>query len=140
MTAIIFAAVVLCLIFFQKELLLVSYDREMALSLGKNIYVWDGLLFVIIGLSISLAVLSVGPAVTFGFLILPPLIVRNFVRTMRQFCVAASLLGGISSVIGFWIAYKYDLPVGPTDIALLGVIYAVAFAFGKSADLIRPRA
>ncbi|HVK58618.1 MAG TPA: metal ABC transporter permease [Candidatus Kapabacteria bacterium] len=140
LTAIIFAAVVLCLIFFQKELLLVSYDREMALSLGKNIYVWDGLLFVIIGLSISLAVLSVGPAVTFGFLILPPLIVRNFVRTMRQFCVAASLLGGISSVIGFWIAYKYDLPVGPTDIALLGVIYAVVFVFRKSAELIRPRA
>ncbi|HVK57198.1 MAG TPA: metal ABC transporter permease [Candidatus Kapabacteria bacterium] len=140
LTAIIFAVVVLCLIFFQKELLLVSYDREMALSLGKKAYVWDGLLFVIIGLTISLAVLSVGPAVTFGFLILPPLIVRNFVRTMRQFCVAASLLGGISSVVGFWIAYKYDLPVGPTDIALLGVIYAVAFVFRKSAELIRPRA
>ena len=136
LTAVIFFLVVVCLILFQKELLLVSYDREMALSLGKSAGVWDGLLFVIIGLTVSLAVLSVGPAVTFGFLILPPLIARNFVRTMRQFCIASSLLGAVSSVAGFWIAYEYDLPVGPTDIALLGVIYGVSFAFRKAARLI----
>lgn len=136
LTAVIFLAVVLCLVFFQKELLLVSYDREMALSLGKSASVWDSLLFVIIGLTVSLAVLSVGPSVTFGFLILPPLIVRNFTRTMRQFCLAASMLGGVSSVAGFWIAYEYDLPVGPTDIALLGLIYAITFALRKCAAFI----
>ena len=136
LTAIIFFVVLLCLVWFQKELLLVSYDREMALSLGKQAAVWDGLLFIIIGLVVSLAVLSVGPAVTFGFLILPPLIVRNFARTMRQFCISASLLGAIASVAGFWIAYKYDLPVGPTDIALLGIIYAITFALRKAAPLI----
>lgn len=132
LTASIFLGVVICLILFQKELLLVSYDREMALSLGKYAGLWDGLLFVIIGLTISLAVLSVGPSVTFGFLILPPLIVRNFARTMRQFCLSASLLGALSSVVGFWIAYKYDLPVGPTDIAVLGIIYGLTFALRKS--------
>jgi ABC-type Mn2+/Zn2+ transport system permease subunit len=131
LTAIIFTLVVICLILFQKELLLVSYDREMALSLGKSAGAWDVLLFIIIGLTVSLAVLSVGPAVTFGFLILPPLIARNFVRTMRQFCITSSLLGALSSVAGFWIAYEYDLPVGPTDIALLGIIYAFTFALRK---------
>ena len=136
LTAAIFLVVVICLVLFQKELLLVSYDREMALSLGKRAGVWDGMLFVIIGLTISLSVLSVGPAVTFGFLILPPLIVRNFTRTMRQFCLSASLLGAVSSVAGFWIAYEYDLPVGPTDIALLGIIYAVTFALRKGAQII----
>ena len=135
LTAVIFSLVVICLVWFQKELLLVSYDREMALSLGKRAAAWDGLLFVIIGLVISLAVLSVGPAVTFGFLILPPLIVRTFARTMRQFCIASSLLGAFSSVLGFWIAYEYDLPVGPTDIALLGIIYALTFALRKLGHL-----
>ena len=70
------------------------------------------------------------------FLILPPLIVRNFTRTMHQFCLAASILGGVSSVLGFWIAYEYDLPVGPTDIALLRVIYAITFALRKGAKAI----
>ena len=136
LTAVIFLLVVSCLIVFQKELLLVSYDREMALSLGKRAGLWDGMLFVIIGLTISLAVLSVGPAVTFGFLILPPLIVRAFARTMVQFCLSASLLGAVTSVAGFWIAYEYDLPVGPTDIALLGIIYGITFALRKVGQLI----
>ncbi|MGZ8900879.1 MAG: metal ABC transporter permease [Limisphaerales bacterium] len=56
---------------------------------------------------------------------------------MRQFCVSASLLGAVASVAGFWIAYKYDLPVGPTDIALLGLIYLVTFALRKAWQLLR---
>ena len=135
-TAAIFLCVVICVSLFRKELVLVSYDREMALSLGKNVSFWDTLLFVIVGLTISLAVFSVGPAVTFGFLILPPLIARLFARTMQQFSVLASLIGGVSALTGFMIAYEYDLPVGPTDIALLGAVYAIAFALKKTAGLI----
>ena len=32
------------------------------------------------------------------------------------------LLGGLASVAGFVLAYQWDLPVGPTDVALLGVV------------------
>jgi ABC-type Mn2+/Zn2+ transport system permease subunit len=136
LTAGLFLVLVICLVLFEKELLLVSYDREMALTLGKKVALWDGLLFAIIGLTISMAVFSVGPAVTFGFMVLPPLIARLFARTMKQFSIWASIIGGISSLAGFWIAYKYDLPVGPTDIALLGAVYFLAFALKKCANLI----
>ncbi len=136
LTASLFLVLVVVLALFKKEFLLVSYDRETALTLGKRVAFWDGTLFAIIGITISLAVFSVGPAVTFGFLLLPPLIARLFARTMKQFSVLASLIGGFSSLAGFWIAYVNDLPVGPTDIALLGGIYAVAFACKKAASLI----
>jgi ABC-type Mn2+/Zn2+ transport system permease subunit len=136
LTATLFLVIVVCVAVFKKELVLVSYDREMAITLGKNVAFWDGLLFAIIGVTISLAVFSVGPSVTFGFLVLPPLIARLFARTMRQFSVLASLIGGVSALAGFWIAYRYDLPVGPTDIALLGAVYGLAFALKKAASLI----
>jgi ABC-type Mn2+/Zn2+ transport system permease subunit len=136
LTAALFLVVVVCLAMFRKELVLVSYDREMALSLGKNVFFWDTLLFVVIGLTISLAVFSVGPAVTFGFLILPPLIAQLFARTMKQFSMSASIIGGLSALAGFWIAYEFDLPVGPTDIAFLGALYAVAYALKKAAGFI----
>lgn len=125
-TAIVFLIVSICLLLFKKELLLVSYDREMAISLGKDVRVWDVLLFGIIGLTVSLAVLSTGPLVSFGFLILPPLISRNFTRTMTQFTLLSSIIGGVSALAGFAIAYRWDLPVGPTDVALLGCIYALS--------------
>mgnify|MGYP001162884481 CR=1 FL=1 len=131
LTAVVFLVVTVCLGLFQKELLLASYDPEMALSLGKRARAWDLLLFAFIGLTISLAVLSVGPLVAFGFLILPPLIAREFARTMTQFMISSSLIGGISALTGFCVAYRWDLPVGPTDIALLGFLYALSLGARK---------
>ena len=126
-TAITFGIVVVGLLLFRKEFLLVSYDREMAITLKKNVLLWDALLFLLIGLAISMAVLSVGPLVTFGFLLIPPLIAHLFARNMRQFAIIAAAIGAVSAFIGFCLAYRWDFPVGPTDVALLGVIYMVAF-------------
>ena len=131
LTGVTFGLVVVCLAVFQKEFLLVSFDREMAVTLKKRVIVWDTFLFTLIGLTISVSVLSVGPLVAFGFLLLPPLIAYQFARTMRQFALGASAIGGVTAVVGFCIAYRRDLPVGPTDVALLGVLYAIAFCAKK---------
>lgn len=131
LTGVTFGLVVVCLAVFQKEFLLVSFDREMAVTLKKRVIVWDTFLFTLIGLTISVSVLSVGPLVAFGFLLLPPLIAYQFARTMRQFALGASAIGGVTAVVGFCIAYRRDLPVGPTDVALSGVLYAIAFCARK---------
>jgi len=88
-----------------------------------------------------MAVLIVGPLVAFGFLLIPALTAHLFAGNMRQFTIFASLLGGVASFVGFCIAYRYDLPTGPTDVVLLGVIYAASFAVWKLYVVInrRPR-
>ena len=78
-----------------------------------------------------MAVLSVGPLIAFGFLLIPALTAHLFARNMRQFTTLASLVGGVAAFLGFWIAYQCDLPVGPTDVVLLGVIYAIAWVIAK---------
>jgi ABC-type Mn2+/Zn2+ transport system permease subunit len=128
LTTIALGLVAMVLIVFHKELLLVSFDAEMAVTLGKRLHLWNGVLFLVIGIAVSAAVLAVGPLITFGFLILPPLIARHFVRTMAQFSVVSSVIGAIAGFSGFLIAYRWDLPVGPTDVALLGGGYFVTVA------------
>jgi ABC-type Mn2+/Zn2+ transport system permease subunit len=130
-TAGTFGLVVLALWIFQKEFMLVSFDRDMAITLKKRVLGWDTLLFLLMGVTISMSVLNVGPLVTFGFLLLPPLIARVFAATMRQFAVAACLIGAGSAFAGFYISYRLDLPAGPTDIALLGCLYALANGLKK---------
>ncbi len=127
LTLLSFGFVGLSLFLFQKEFLLVSFDPEMAVTLKKNVLAWDLFLFVLIGLTISVAVLSVGPLVTFGFLLIPPLTARLVARNMRQFSLLACSLGGGAALLGFAIAYRLDYPVGPTDVALLGFLYGAAF-------------
>jgi ABC-type Mn2+/Zn2+ transport system permease subunit len=135
MTAVTFSLVVLALFIFQKEFMLVSFDREMAVSLRKNVLGWDSLLFLLIGLTISMSVLSVGPLVTFGFLLIPALIAHQFANTMLQFAVLAATIGLVASLAGFCLAYRYDLPVGATDVALLGLLYGLAFAWKRCVAL-----
>jgi len=136
-TAGVFAAVAAALLVFQKEFLLVSFDREMAVSLKKNALGWDTLLLLLIGLTISMSVLSAGPLVTFGFLLLPPLTAHLFARNMRQFALLAAGLGGLTALAGFYLAYRWDLPVGATDVALLGVMYGLAFVLRRLVRLVR---
>jgi ABC-type Mn2+/Zn2+ transport system permease subunit len=131
LTAVTLMLVIATLGFLYKELLLVSFDRVMAITLGKNVIFWDVLLYLLIGLTVSMAVLSVGPLIAFGFLLIPALTAHLFARNMRQFLTLASLIGGAVAFWGFWTAYQYDVPVGPTDVVLLGGLYAVAWVGAK---------
>ena len=139
LTAATLALVLAILGLFRKELLLISYDRAFAITLGKNVILWDALLYLLIGLTVSMAVLSVGPLIAFGFLLIPALMAQMFARNMRQLTIFASLFGGAAAFIGFWLAYQWDFPVGPVDVALLGVIYAMAFLTRKIAGLVNLR-
>ena len=131
LTAATLAVVLTVLGLFQKELLLVSFDRAMAMTLGKKVLFWDVLLYLLIGLTVSMAVLSVGPLISFGFLLIPALTAHLFANNMRQFVILASLIGGASAFVGFWIAYQWDCPIGPTDVVLLGIIYATAWIVNR---------
>jgi ABC-type Mn2+/Zn2+ transport system permease subunit len=125
-TTLAFGLVIVLLVVFQKESMLVSFDPEMAVSLKKRVVGWDSFLFLLIGLTISMAVLSVGPLVTFGFLLLPPLIAHRLASNMKQFAFLAAGIGVSTAFVGFAIAYRWDIPVGPTDLALMGVTYGFA--------------
>ena len=120
LTAVLTVVTVL-LFAFRKELLLVSFDREMAIVLGKRAEVWDSLLYLLMGLTISLGVMNAGPLVTFSCLVIPPLTARLITRRMLTFSLVASALGGATAFLGFWAAYRLDLPLGPTEVALSGL-------------------
>jgi ABC-type Mn2+/Zn2+ transport system permease subunit len=139
LTAIALALVLVTLGLFHKELMLVSFDRALAVTLRKKVVFWDALTYLLIGFTVSMAVLSVGPLISFGFLLIPPLTAHLYARDMRQFVIFASLIGGIASFVGFWMAYQWDWPVGPTDVVLLGVVYAFAFVARKLVNWTRPK-
>ena len=116
--AVVYGAVVLVLLALRKELLLVSFDRELAMVFGRRVVLWDGLLYLVIGITISLGVMTAGPLVTFGFLVVPALTARLLARRMLAFSFAASALGATTAFAGFWAAYRWDLPLGPSQVAV----------------------
>jgi len=115
------ALVAAALFVFQREFTLVSYDRDMAVALGRSAGFWDLLLYLIVGVTISLGVMTVGPLVIFGLLVIPPMAALPWAGGMASFSVLASVIGGLSALAGFYVSYTRDLPLGP-------VIVCAAFA------------
>ncbi|MDE2291427.1 MAG: metal ABC transporter permease [Elusimicrobia bacterium] len=126
----VFGLVAAALFLFQREFLLVSYDRDMAVTLGRSVLVWDVALYAIVGLTVSLGVMTVGPLVIFGFLVIPPMAALPWARGMTSFSVLASLCGGLSALAGFYVSYTRDLPLGPVVVAAAGAALGVSWAAG----------
>ncbi len=123
-TIAIYAGIAVLTLLLQKEFTFVSFDREMALSLGKNVAAWDLCLYLMIGLAIAFGVMTVGPLLIFGFLIIPPLAARRITKGMWPFSLVSSAIGGITALVGFYLSLRWDLPLGPTDVAVACVILA----------------
>src|SRR5947209_5611992 len=79
-TIAVYGGIAACVLVLQKEFTFVSFDREMAMTLGKQVVAWALCLYLIIGLAIACGVMTVGPLLVFGFLVLPPLAVRQITR------------------------------------------------------------
>jgi len=135
----VLGGVALALFALRKELLLVSFDRDMAVVLGKHAAVWDTVLYLLIGITISFGVMTAGPLVTFGFLVAPPLTARLVTRHMLTFSAVAAAVGACSAFVGFYLAYRFDLPLGPTDVALAVVVLLVVGAARAGVRAILPK-
>lgn len=123
----IYGTILIVLIGFHHNFILVSYDIDMATTIGKKVVLWDVLLYLIIGIIISFGVMTVGTLVIFGFLLIPAIAARMITRGIFPFCLVSSVIGVIAAFLGFYISYRFDLPTGPTDVALLCVILSILF-------------
>ena len=123
----IYGIILIVLIGFHHNFILVSYDIDMATTIGKKVILWDVLLYLIIGIIISFGVMTVGTLVIFGFLLIPAIAARMITRGIFPFCLVSSVIGVIAAFLGFYISYRFDLPTGPTDVALLCVILSILF-------------
>lgn len=132
----VFIAVTAALFLFQREFLLVSYDRDSAVVLGRSALVWDVALYLVIGLTISLGVMTVGPLVIFGFLVIPPMAALPWARGMLTLSLLSSALGGVSAFAGFYVSYSNDLPLGPAVVLAACAALALSHA---AARLVRPK-
>ncbi len=113
------------LLVFNKDFLLLAFDRDLAVTMGKAVAAWDVFFFILAGVAVSVAVFNVGPIAGFAFLIVPPLIGLLFSRNMVMLFPLSAAVGIVGSLAGFFLAFRFDLPAGPAGAVFLGATYAV---------------
>ncbi|QDU69160.1 metal ABC transporter permease [Engelhardtia mirabilis] len=126
-----YALVALLLARFGRELWLVGLDPELAQVLGfdrrRLELIWLGL----VGITVAIGSLLVGPVVLFGLLVIPPLAARQVARSLRGFQVVAVLLGFAGAVGGLALSFWADWPLGPSVVVACALCLPPAWAEGR---------
>lgn len=109
-----------------KDFLFVSFDREMAQTLGMPVAWLDLGLHLSIGLSVAVATRAIGALPVFSFLVLPASAALWAADTVKGVLVL-SVLGALASAsLGFWLSFVESLPTGPMMVVVAGVAWVLA--------------
>jgi zinc transport system permease protein len=111
------ALVIAIHVIFFKELLFVTFDSEMAQTLGYNVVFWDVLLYGTIGVGISFAIRIVGMIPAFGFLVIPSSAALLLVKRVSAALPLSMLFGVAGGALGYYVAFTQELPTGASIVA-----------------------
>ena len=118
--------ITLLVVYYYKDLLLLSYDDEFARIRGVPV---KTLYFGMIGLlavTIVLVIRVVGLILVIALLTIPPFIAEKYARSLLQMMVGASLLGVVFTTAGLWLAYRFDLTSGAAIIVVAGAAFLIS--------------
>jgi len=110
-----------CLLF--KEFIFVTFDRETAATLGLKTRVYEFLLYLSLGLAISVSMKIAGVIFVFAVLVIPAMIGLSLAGKTSNIFIFSIIFGMFSCFGGIYISYIYDLPTGPTIVTVLGVLF-----------------
>ncbi len=122
---------------FRRGILLASFDPEFARTLGLDPRRYDAVLYLVLGATIALGVMTVGPLVVFAFLVLPALAALRLAPSLAGALIVGAGLGAALSLGGFWVAYHADLPAGPVDVLLAAAAWLATAALARVRGRVR---
>jgi zinc/manganese transport system permease protein len=104
----------------RKKFLLISMDEPEAERQGLSIRLWDFLFYGSFGIVVTLAVPIAGVLLVFSYLIVPAVSAMLFSRRLGVRLAIGWGMGAITSAIGVYLSYLWDLPTGATIVTTLG--------------------
>jgi ABC-type Mn2+/Zn2+ transport system permease subunit len=116
---------------FYKEFLFVSFDRETARTLGYRVQRWDLALYLSLGFVIAVAMQFAGVMLVFNFLVLPAVTGRLLASSMAITFIISIASALLAAIVGFVLSVPFDLPTGPTMIAVSGALVILAWAVSR---------
>lgn len=109
------------MLFFGRPIIYAAFDREFAKSQGVRADAILTLMTVLTSVAIVLSIRIVGIVLLISLLTIPPVIASSFTKSYMRIVTLSSLFAVIGNVVGLYVAYKIDLPVGVSTIILLAI-------------------
>lgn len=113
------------IVFFYKEILVVSYDSEFATLRGINVKFFYTLILILAALCVVAAIKAVGLILVIALLTIPTYLAESFASKLSTMMIISSLLATIFTIIGLVVSYMYDISSGASIIMVAVLILAL---------------
>lgn len=147
--AILSAAVLAVVAFFYKEIQAIAFDRNYAGSLGINVKMIDGIMFVLIVLAVVIGIRSVGVVLMSAMLISSAAAARQYTNKLYLMFILAGVFGLVSGFLGNYLSVeltrqltmKYPsarivFPTGPMIVIVASLICLLSLMFAPQRGLV----
>lgn len=131
--------VLIVIILFFKELLITSFDPLMARAIGMKVNFYHYLLMVLLMLVSVTAMQSVGTILIVAMLITPAATAYLYTNSLRKMIILSSSLGAVSSVLGLFIGYSFNIAVGSSIFITSAIIFAISFLVSPKQNFIKKK-
>ena len=128
-----FAILVVNLLFitiFFKEIKISIFDKALALTLGLLPEVFHYLLMTLVSVTSVVSFDIVGATLMISFMVGPATTAYMISKNLKTMLVYSSLIGVISSIIGYHLAVFLDVSISGSIAVVIGVIFFIVL-FGK---------
>lgn len=112
---------------FFKELQITSFDPVLAKTMGIKVTFYHYLLMILLTLVAVTAMQSVGTILIVALLITPAATAYLFATNLKGMLLLSSSLGGLTSVLGLFIGYSFNIAVGSCIVLTSALIFCLCF-------------
>ena len=130
---------VLLVILFFKELLITSFDPQMAKAMGMKVNFYHYLLMILLTLVSVTAMQSVGTILIVAMLITPAATAYLYVNSLKSMILLSSTLGAVTSVLGLFLGTSFNVAAGSSIVLTSAVIFAISFFISPKQQFFRKR-
>ena len=120
--------IIILMMVFWNQIVKVSLDKDIAISIGINIYFIDFIIIFIISMFSILAVKSVGILLAGALLVIPASIARLYSNTPKSMAVLASVISVICMMLGLYISISFDM-IPSVVISITSVLFFIVAMF-----------
>jgi manganese/iron transport system permease protein len=135
-TVVIAALILLVVKLFYKELLFYTFDSTGAKAIGLPVNVIYMGFMVMITLTIIASMQAVGVILVIALLVGPALTAYLLVKELHQMMLLGAAFGSLSSVVGVYLSYFFNLPSGPAIVLTSSTLFMLALLFSPSQGIL----
>ena len=121
---------------FYKELKISTFDAALAATLGFIPAVLHYALMALVSVTVVGAFDIVGSILVVALIIAPPAAAYLLTDRLPRMLGLSALIGALSGVGGYWLAYLLDASIAGSIAAMAGLLFALAFTFAPDRGLI----